>query len=381
MIKGIRRSAVGITLAALAGTVHPIVVLAQVNPPLSTPAPPDVAPPTDLPVVPSVNPPGESAYTIGAGDAIRVDSYETPELVLDARYTVLLDGNVNLPWIGPVSVKGLTLTQASEVLSARYRRFIRNPIITVSLTAPRPLKIGVIGEINRPGSYIISVIGNESTTASLSQRSVTESGSQWPTVSKAIQTAGGITQLANVRQIQIRRPQSDGETETINVDLWKFLQEGDLTQDLILRDGDSINVPKATTLDAEQALQVAASNFSPEFIKVNVVGEVVTPGVVSVRPNTTLNQAILASGGLRNNRARKNNVELVRLNPNGSVTRRSIAMDLSQGLDEKTNPPLYNNDVVIIHRNGLAGVTDFVGAVLQPVNGLFGLFSIFGGRR
>lgn len=377
MLKKTRHSVTGIFLATVLAIPYPAAVLAQAAP-TPAPTPLEAVPVEPVPIVSA--PQVESAYTIGAGDAVRVDSYNTPELVLEARYTVLLDGTLNLPWVGGVSVKGLTLAQASEVLADRYRRFIRNPIVTVSLLAPRALKIGVIGEINRPGSYIISVIGSESTQASLSQRSGTESGSQWPTVSKAIQTAGGITQLANVRQIQVRRPQRNGEPEVINVDLWKFLQEGDLAQDLLLRDGDSISIPKATTLDAEEATQVAVSNFSPELIKVNVVGEVVTPGTVAIRPNTTLNQAILASGGLKNNRARKNNVELIRLNPNGTVSRSRIAMDLSQGLGAKSNPPLHNNDVVIVHRNGLASVTDFVGSVLQPVSGLFGLLTIFGGR-
>jgi polysaccharide biosynthesis/export protein len=383
MLQKVLRSMTGTALATVVGTVvgsvHSSSVFAQSAPAPVGPIPVETVPPETVPLVSA--PQVESAYTIGAGDAVRVDSYNTPELILEPRYTVLLDGTLNLPWIGSVSVRGLTLAQASEAVAAKYRRFIRTPIVTVSLLAPRALKIGVIGEINRPGSYIISVIGSETTQASLAQRSGSESGSQWPTVSKAIQTAGGITQLANVRRIQVRRPQRNGELEVINVDLWKFLQEGDLAQDMLLRDGDSINIPKATALDPTEVTQVASSNFSPELIKVNVVGEVVVPGTIAVRPSTTLNQAILAAGGLKNNRARKNNVELIRLNPNGSVSRSRIAMDLSQGLGEKSNPPLYNNDVIIVHRNGLAGVTDFVGAVLQPVNGLFGLFSIFGGRR
>ena len=379
MLKKIRRSITSsitqIALATVMTVPYSSAVLAQTPlTPMQTPPPVERMPIGTAPLE-------ESAYTIGAGDAIRVDSYNTPELVLEVRYTVLLDGTLNLPWIGGVLVKGLTLRQASEAVASRYRNFIRNPIITVSLLAPRALKIGVIGEINRPGSYIISVIGSETTQASLSQRTGTESGNQWPTVSKAIQAAGGITQLANVRQIQVRRPLGNSEPEVINVDLWKFLQEGDLAQDRLLRDGDSIIIPKATTpLDAEEATQVAASNFSPELIKVNVVGEVVTPGTISIRPNTTLNQAILVSGGLKNTRARKNNVELIRLNPNGTVSRSRISIDLSQGLGEKSNPPLHNNDVVIVHRNGLASVTDLLGAALQPVTGLFGLLTIFGGR-
>ena len=323
----------------------------------------------------------ENAYTLGAGDLIRVDSFDTPELILEQRYTVLLDGTVNLPWIGSTSVQGLTLAQASSALASKYRRFIRNPVITVGLVAARPLKIGIIGEVNRPGSYVISsVTGTETVQGNPVQRSGagnTENGSQWPTVSKALQTAGGITQLANIRQIQVKRREALGEEKVLNVDLWKFLQEGDLTQDALLRDGDTIVIPVATALNGAEATQIAGSNFSPEIIKVNVVGEVVTPGAVTIRPNTTLNQAILAAGGLKNGRA-KRDVELIRLNPNGTVSRRSLRMDLSKGVDEQSNPPLHNNDVVVVNRNTLAGITDTLGGVIGPAAGLLGLFSIFG---
>jgi polysaccharide biosynthesis/export protein len=322
----------------------------------------------------------EDAYLLGSGDQLKIDMFETPEIVLEPRYQVLPDGTVNLPWIGGVTVKGLTLGQAAELLNTRYKRFIKRPTVTVSLTAPRALKIGVIGEVKRPGVHLLSLINNESSQSSLSQRSGSDAGSQWPTVSKAIQTAGGITQRGNIRNIQVRRQVAAGQSELINVDLFKFLREGDLAQDILLRDGDSLIVSELTNFDPLEATQVARSNLSPEAIRVNVVGEVVTPGSVAVPPNATLNQAILTAGGLRAGRARKNNVELIRLNPNGSVSVQKIAIDFTQDLNSKSNPPIYDNDIIVVNRNGLTKFTDNLGSVLAPVNGLFGLFSIFGGR-
>lgn len=326
----------------------------------------------------------ESAYTLGAGDLLRIDSYDTPDLVLETRYPVLLDGSVNLPWVGGISVKGLTLKETSERLRAAYGKFIKNPTITVGLIAARTLKIGVIGEVTRPGSYIIAsnlVSSSAVSTTGAAQNGLAgqqggnESGSQWPTVSKAIQAAGGITEQADIRQIQIRR-QGSNEGEPLTIDLWKFLSAGDLAQDIQVRDGDTIVIPKAVRVDTTEALQVASSNFSPDAIKVNVVGEVSTPGAVAVRPNTTLNQAILAAGGFKGGRA-KTAVELIRLNPDGTVDRRTIAVDFSQKLDEKSNPPLRNNDVVVVNRNGVAKIGDTVGTFLGPLSGVLGLFTIF----
>jgi polysaccharide export outer membrane protein len=381
MMKGISRSITGFSLSVLAGVGYSLPIAAQTLPAQPSSYEPTVGSPRS-----GNTEQAESAYTLGAGDVLRVDSYDTPELVLEARYPVLPDGTINLPWVKSIAVKGLTLREASERLEAKYSAYINAPRITVSVTAARTLKIGVIGEVTRPGSYIIASNLVSSTAVSTTNAAQTglngqqqggnESGSQWPTVSKVIQAAGGITEQADIRQIQIRRPQGGGKEETRTIDLWKFLSAGDLAQDVQVRDGDTLVIPKATQVDTTEALQIANSNFSPDAIKVNVVGEVTTPGAVAVKPNTTLNQAILAAGGFKNGRARTD-VELIRLNPNGTVDRRTIAIDFSKKLDEKDNPPLRNNDVVVVNRNGLAKIGDTVGTVLGPLGGVLGLFTIF----
>jgi polysaccharide export outer membrane protein len=114
---------------------------------------------------------------------------------------------------------------------------------------------------------------------------------------RVIQTAGGIKQVANIRKITVHRPQKDEPDKVVEVDRWRFLRAGEQSQDLSLRDGDEITVPTATALDLEEVTELATSNFSPELIKVGVVGEVVTPGAVSIPPNISLNQAVLSAGG------------------------------------------------------------------------------------
>jgi polysaccharide export outer membrane protein len=379
MMKGTNRSTARLLLLVLLAECYSLPAFAQ-----TSPLPPMVEQQDARPQQSSSAGQPESAYLLGAGDLLRIDSYDTPDLVLETRYSVLPDGSVNLPWVGSLSVAGLTLKQASNRVQTAYGRFIKNPTVTVSLIAARTLKIGVIGEVTRPGSYIIAsnLVGSSAVnTTGTAQNDLTvqggnESGSQWPTVSKVIQTAGGITEQADLRRIQIRR-QGASDGEPLIVDLWAFLSAGDLTQDVQVRDGDTIVIPKAAFVDTAEALQVASSNFSPDAIKVNVVGEVATPGAVAVRPNTTLNQAILAAGGFKGGRARTA-VELIRLNPNGTVDRRTIAVNLSQNLDEKSNPPLRNNDVVVVNRNGIAKIGDTVGTFLGPLTGILGLFTIFG---
>jgi polysaccharide export outer membrane protein len=194
----------------------------------------------------------------------------------------------------------------------------------------------VVGEVARPGPYSVTG-GGQGTGGATGAVTGRETGVATgggtggpPTVTKAIQVAGGITSLADIRSITIRRTTRSGEARLINVDLWDLLRSGDLSEDVILQEGDTITIPTATVLDPAEANQLAGASFSPNTIVVNVVGEVERGGAIPVPPNTPLNQAILAAGGF-NVRARKRSVELIRLNPNGTVEKRAIEVDLSSG--------------------------------------------------
>jgi polysaccharide export outer membrane protein len=195
-------------------------------------------------------------------------------------------------------------------------------------------------------------------------------------VTKAIQVAGGITALADVRSITIQRTSRTGKIPPIRVNLWELLRAGDVSQDVILQEGDIITIPTATAYDPSEATQLAGASFAPNTIVVNVVGEVTRPGAIPVPPNTPLNQAVLAAGGY-NVRARKRSVDLIRLNPNGSVEKRAIEVDLAQGINEAGNPTLRNNDVVVVRRSTLATIGDTLGTVLNPVGSFLNIFSIF----
>jgi polysaccharide export outer membrane protein len=229
----------------------------------------------------------------------------------------------------------------------------------------RPLNVAVVGEVNRPGSYILQTVDDQGAQLGL------------VTVTRAIQSAGGITQSADLRRIQVRRTTKAGSEQVIDVNLWQLLQAGDLSQDILLDQGDTIVIPTAEDIDLTEVPQVATASFSPEAISVNVVGEVVEPGRIAVPPNTSLNQVIMAAGGFDNRRARKSEVELLRLNPNGTVSRRTIKVDLSQELNEETNPAMRPNDVIIVGRSRTAKTSDTVTTLLSPFTSIFSVFRIF----
>ena len=232
----------------------------------------------------------------------------------------------------------------------------------------QPLNIAVVGEVFRPGTYLL-----EPDRVDLDD--ARQSKSKLPTVTKAIELAGGITASADIRHIEVRRPTQMGVLQT-QVDLWQLLQGGQ-NQDVVLYEGDTVFVPTATDLDPVEANSLGMASFAPDTIQVYVVGEVVTPGIVNVSPNTPLNQALLAAGGFNNRRARKGSVDLIRLQPNGTVAKRKIGIDFAQGIDEETNPALRHNDVIVVKRSGLTSFTDTLGTVLSPLSDALIFLRIF----
>ncbi|MGB3420780.1 MAG: polysaccharide biosynthesis/export family protein [Dolichospermum sp.] len=233
-----------------------------------------------------------------------------------------------------------------------------------------PRTVVVIGQVYRPGSYLV-------TAGSAGGGDGGASGSGLPTVMRSLQLAGGITSLADVRKIKLRRPTRIGTEQTIDINLWELLQSGDINQDIVVQDGDTIVIPTATDISAAEATQLAKTTLSPTTIEVGVVGEVKRAGAVKLQPNSSLNQALLAAGGFNDSRAKKGSVELIRLNANGTVTKRPIAVDLSKGINEETNPILRNNDVVVVDRSVLAKTGDTASTIAGPLGTILGIIRLF----
>lgn len=291
----------------------------------------------------------------GSEQMINVDLWQLLQTG-DASQNVFLQNGDTI--IVP-TVEDLNLAQAYQLSIASF-----------APNESQPLNLVIVGEVSRPGAYTIAA----------SARSVegTGSGDQnkvktRPTVTRALQIAGGIKPQADIRQVQIRRYDSNGTEHLINVDLWKLLQTGDATQDAILQQGDRIIVPTATDLDTQEASEIAMASFAPETIRVNVVGEVQRAGVMQVLPNTSLNQALLAAGGF-NRRSKTKSVELIRLNPDNTVVRRSVPINFSDGINTETNPLLRGNDVIVVGRSGLASFSDTLGTLLSPLGSFLRIF-------
>ena len=85
---------------------------------------------------------------------------------------------------------------------------------------------------------------------------------------------------------------------------------------------------------------------------------------------------MLAAGGLKNNRANSGNVELLRINRNGTATLKRFRFNMGNGASNETNPPLRQGDTVRVGRSLLAKGTDALGAVTEPMSGLVTVWSL-----
>jgi polysaccharide biosynthesis/export protein len=306
----------------------------------------------------------QDAYIIGPGDQLQLTLLDPGVSNLSGTLDILNDGSASLALLGSVVLEGLTLNQATNWLRTLYGRYLLRPDLNLRIARPRPIQVSLVGEVENPGLYSL-------TSGEDSRTEVSSSFPGLPTLVTAIQKAGGLTLNADVTSVVLKRrvPGRDESLRETKLNLATLLQQGDKYQNPFLFDGDTIIVDKASLPDPA-VMELAATNLSPQRIQVNVVGEVVRPGPLQVKASTPLVEAILAAGGPRNWRANRGNVELVRINRNGTATRQIFSVNYSQGVSGARNPPLRDGDTVVVNRSAYAAITDTLDAVTRPLSSL-----------
>jgi polysaccharide export outer membrane protein len=306
----------------------------------------------------------QDVYILGPGDQLQLTLLDPGAEGLSGSFELLNDGSASLALVGNVVLDGLTVNQASSWLRSLYGQYLLRPELSLRVVRPRPLQVSVIGEVENPGLYSL-------TPTEVSQTGVATSISGLPTVVAALQKAGGLTLNADLSNVLLQRrvPSYGRQLRETRLDLIALLKLGDKQQNPFLFDGDTLMIGKALNPDSE-IMELAATNLSPPTIRVNVIGELVAPGTLNLQANTPLIQAILAAGGPKTWRAKRSNVELVRINRNGSATREVFSIDYSQGVSGIRNPPLRDGDTVVVNRSNYAVFTDALDAITDPLTGL-----------
>ena len=129
----------------------------------------------DLPMLP---PPTSTTYQLGAGDQVRVITFDVPQLT--NTFTVGDDGTIAFPLVGSVVARGLTSKGLASEISYDliHKNLMPNPSVSVEIAEYRP--ISVLGEVNHPGQYPyqpgLTMLGAVALAGGFTYRAVTSYG-------------------------------------------------------------------------------------------------------------------------------------------------------------------------------------------------------------
>ena len=256
----------------------------------------DRSPSTFAPVT---NVPVPADYTLGSGDELDVQLYGNQNRNLSL--IVGRDGRINFPELGPISVAGQTFNTVKSSIEERVARQMIGVRASVSMGDTRSIRVFVLGEAKRPGSYTISGLG---------------------TITSALYAAGGVKPIGSLRRIQLKRQ----GTLVRTLDLYDMLIRGDTTDDAKLLPGDVIFIP-------------------PVGPTVSADGELRRPAIYEIKNESSIGDLVQLAGGL-SPEADTSKAMLTRIDE--SEHRVVLRVDLSS--PEGKAQGLHNGDLLRVSR-------------------------------
>ena len=205
-------------------------------------------------------------YIVGPQDVLMITVFDQQDL--SGKFTVDADGSVSFPLIGRLKAGGLTLHEVEDGLrKALADGFFKNPQVSVGIEQYRSQRVFVVGEVRTPGPYQLS--GDMTLIEALARAgSTTEAAAGEAMIVRSKSAAASAGPIL---------PEQQQGADVIRVDI-KELQSGRLSQNALLRDGDTIFVPRAEL--------------------VYVFGQVKNPGAYPMQKGTTVLQALSLAGGV-----------------------------------------------------------------------------------
>ena len=221
---------------------------------------------------PSVNIATPANYRLGPGDEVIIDIWGASENTI--RQTISPEGSIQVKDLGPVYLNGMTVKDANSYLQRELSKIYSgigggdpNSQIRLTLGDIRTIQINIMGEVTLPGTYTLSAFS---------------------TVFHALYRAGGVNAIGSLRDIKLVR---NGKTIE-SLDVYKFIMEGKMNDDIRLQEGDVIIV-------------------SPYQSLVEVVGKVKRPMYYELKPTETVS-ALLKYAGSFTGDAYKKAVRIIR---------------------------------------------------------------------
>ena len=164
-------------------------------------------------------PAAEKAYHIGPGDVLEISVWKDPNL--SRKVVVPPDGVIAFPLIEAIRVTNLTVADLKKIVTQKLAEYVPEATVTVMLTEINSLRAYVIGKVNRPGEFPITLETN---------------------VMQILAQAGGLTPFASGGNIKVLRRENNQITN-IPFDYGEVEKGKHLEQNIILQPGDVIVVP------------------------------------------------------------------------------------------------------------------------------------------
>jgi polysaccharide biosynthesis/export protein len=295
---------------------------------LPTPPPPAAQelppPPTENGTFVTID--GVPQYRIGAGDLLEV--FVTKGPTQDRlQVPVRANGRISVSF-ADVQVDGLTADQAAAEITRSLSVYFRSPQVEVQVKEYNSKKVSVLGAVAlapRGGIGTIPLTGRT-------------------TLLEVIAKAGGVAPNAGLDRVRVTRGR-----ESYTVNMFRYIQDGDLSQDFVVDAGDGVFVPE---------------RVAGEERRVFLLGEVKNPGPVPLFPSMTLSQVVEQTGGWTEG-GRFEEARIIRGNlKNPEIISVDLGRLVLQG-DRRIDQFLQPNDVVFIPRTPIADWNAFL-AQLRP---------------
>nr|WP_127924215.1 MULTISPECIES: SLBB domain-containing protein [unclassified Pseudoalteromonas] len=257
-------------------------------------------------------------YTVGRGDEFQINLYGKENVT----HSVVVDreGRLSIPDLTPVFVAGLSFLEVKELVKSKISQEVIGVKAFVSLGQLRSMRIMVLGESFKPGSYSVSSL---------------------TTVSHALFVSGGVSDIGSLRNIQVKRA---GKIVQY-FDLYDLLIKGDSSGDIMLKPGDVVFIPTVNK-------------------QVTISGLVKRPAIFELKKNETAKQLISMAGGFKAEAfPQKTLVERYSENSFKTV----LTLDFSQ---KNINYQPKDGDVIKVQASSseLENAVTLIGAVAHPGN-------------
>ncbi len=158
-------------------------------------------------------------YTVLAGDVLQISVWKEPELQMEVL--VRPDSAFSFPLAGDISTEGLSVVALQAELTKRLSRYISSPVVTVSVTAVLGNKVYVIGQVSKPGEFVVNPQVD---------------------IMQALSMAGGLTPFAATNDIKILR-RTGSRQIALSFKYNDVLKGKRLEQNIMLQSGDIVVVP------------------------------------------------------------------------------------------------------------------------------------------